>query len=146
MIVLKFGQESETHKEPQFPLGQHARSPDNRRYYYSQNGPAFVYKGVTVAAEIPKNIEVITVVPSSDGKGQMAKTNPGIRVGITECDVKPGEYFWMLTWGPGEILVDWMEVSADPRALVPQSLGLCWMYESDLATDGLKFCYMTTAA
>lgn len=144
MIVLRFGEETETHKEPKHPLGTHARSPDNRRYYYSQNEKANLPRGVVVVAEIPKTMEVISVVPTEDGKGKQVKTNPGFRVGITETAVAPEEYFWMLTWGPGELLCDWMEVSADPRALLPQSIGLAWMYESD--EGNYRFCYMTTAA
>lgn len=144
MIVLRFGQEAETHKEPKHELGSHARTPDNRRYYYSQNGPSFLPKGVVAVAEIPKTVEVVSILPSDDGKGQLVKSNPGIRVGITEADVRPNECYWMLTWGPGEILVDWMEVNADPRQVAAQSIALAWMYESD--SGNYQFAYMTTAA
>ena len=145
MIVLRFGEEEQTSKEKKYDLGAQARSPDNRRFYYSLNPTQSVLpKGVVVVAEIPKNAEVISIVPSDDGKGQMVKSNPGFRVGITTTEVKPDEYFWMLTWGPGEILVDWMEVNANPIELVKQSMALAWMYESD--TGNYQFCYMTTAA
>ena len=143
-LVLPYGGEYESHPQPKFNLGQHARSPDNRRFYYSLNENVYLPRGVVVAAPIPKDVPVLTITPGGPGHEKMVQTFPGVRYGITLTDVKKGHGFWMQTWGPAEILCDWMDVAADNIALFKQSIPMAWMYEDD--KGDYRFVYMTTAA
>lgn len=139
-FVLEYGQEEETHSAKQHPLGAHARTPDNRRFYYSQAQEIPLFKGSLVAAPIIAEVEQSLIPGGPKEKVRKAVT----RIGICPSDVKPNEYFWCQTWGPGEALFDWMSVQVDVQEAMRVSgvLGWCW----DQDEGNWRFMYMTTAA
>lgn len=144
-VELAYGAETYCGHEKLHPLGQRARTEDNRIFYFAQNdseGPLRV--GELVAAPVKGQVIVMAV---QDGKLVPQSREDGLRYGVVVTEVAPGEYFWAQTWGNGPI-------RRDPRTFacnVPESkAGLIADtpigYVEEEIMDGLSSAYLTVSA
>mgnify|MGYP001611191904 FL=1 len=143
-VNLPYGSETYRGAEKFYPLGQRARTDDNRIFYFAQNdsgGP--LNTGELVAAPVKGQVVVIAI---KDGKPVPHEIVDGFRYGVVVSGVAPGEYFWAQTWGEGPVRRDPTIFSiniseSQMGAVVSTPVG----YVEEVIVDGMSSAYLTVS-